>query len=152
MFLEVALDFIKTSNCLQDLTICMSNTEAKAGRDFLEALANEVECDTLQNLDLNCPESEKMACKWFQQQDEPVEALIEFVKRQPGLKSLNVVGCMMNDDQKQRVRTSCPYGCNVWFTKAEKDEWDDRIMQQVNEQVAPIQKELDDEKEKTTQL
>ena len=45
---------------------------------------------------------------------------------------------MMNDDQKQRVRTSCPYGCNVWFTKAEKDEWDDRIRQQVNEQVAPI--------------
>ena len=80
MFLEVALDFIRASSCLKNLTITMSNTEAETGQQFLNDLA-ETDCETVENLDLSCPETEKMCCKWFQYQDEPVQALIEFMNR-----------------------------------------------------------------------
>ena len=81
IFLKVALDFIRTSNNLRNLSLVMTNTEAEAGHKFLKKLANS-DCQTIENLDLSCPETDKMRCKWFEDQlDEPVEDLIYFIEQ-----------------------------------------------------------------------
>ena len=64
VFLDVALDIIRTSTCLRKLQLSYTNTTKEHGLDFLNEFAN-VESDALEHLDLHCDEREKMRCKWF---------------------------------------------------------------------------------------
>ena len=92
--LRVALNFIKKSTQLRTLILSKTNTEAGPGLQFLRALQNSG-IDTLENFDLNCPEHEKMNSKWFNEQEEPVEALMAIILNQPRLQTLNLIGCRM---------------------------------------------------------
>ena len=121
--LRVALNFIKKSTQLRTLILSKTNTEAGPGRQFLADLLNSG-IDTLENLDLNCPEHEKMNCKWFNEQEEPVLTLMGIIANQPRLQTLNLIGCRMTQEQKNMVRVSLPDNCQVWFTKAEKEFYD----------------------------
>ena len=121
--LKVALNFIKKSTQLRTLILSKTNTEAGPGRQFLADLLN-CGIDTLENLDLNCPEHAKMNCKWFNEQEESVSTLMQIVANQPRLETLNLIGCPMTQEQKIMVRVSLPANCKVWFTMAEKESHD----------------------------
>ena len=72
VMLKVALNLIKKSSQLRTLILSKTNTETQAGRQFLAALM-DLDFNTLETLDLNCPDNDKMYCKWFDDgADEPV--------------------------------------------------------------------------------
>ena len=86
MFLDVALDILRTTTCLRDLKLSCTNTSKEQGRQFLNEVVELADLTTLEHLDLYCPERPKTRCKWFEAgESEPVNALVQILSRQAGL-------------------------------------------------------------------
>ena len=99
-FFNVAMNFIEASNCLRELKISKTHATAEMGKDFLSKLA-ETETTTLEHLDFEHNPSNKFKAKWFNEDQESADMLEVLLKRNEGLKTLNLVGCNMNEQQTQ---------------------------------------------------
>ena len=63
-FLNVALNFINTSNNLRELKVSRMAATTEMGKDFLEKLANS-DLTTLEHLDFEHLPRAKTCCKWL---------------------------------------------------------------------------------------